>query len=160
MNEYEARLRTVSSRLIELRGVTGATTSSLFLGLLAVLLSKNKITQKDLDIIFETEFQSAHGTMKDLFEKSYGDADFPLTNEGEIEDVMKQYREYLDKNKHFVMQAAKDADLRSSKRKKTKKPESKPELLNEESKAPVGKPKRPELHFIKEGEDPRKSRGE
>lgn len=179
MNEYEARLRTVVEQLIELRGVSGTTISSLFLGLLTVLLSKNKITAKDLDIIFEAERQSAEGTMKDIFAKSYGDPEFPLRNEGEIDDVIKMYDDYLQKNKSFVTDAAKEIEPRARHKKKSKqdlltegkhrasgignKPTTpKPDISPAGQKQEISTetPKRPTGRVLKENEDPAKKKGE
>ena len=106
------------------------------------MLAKNRITDKDLDIVFETEKQSAAGTMRDLFERSYGDPDFPLNNEGEIDDVLNLYNEYMDKNRDFVSMAAGGLAEEKPRRKK------KEIAITEGNTRPTG------LHFKPEGPKP------
>jgi hypothetical protein len=108
MNEYESRLRSVSNEIVGLRNSSGITSTTLMFGVLALLKSKNKITDKDLDIIFEVEKQGVKKTLDDYFEKNYGDESSQIANEEELKQVVKFCYEYVDNMKTFVTNAAKE----------------------------------------------------
>jgi hypothetical protein len=77
-------------------------------GLLALLRAKNKITNKDLDIVFEVEKQGIKNTLDDYFGKNYGDESFAIHNEQELEEVRRFCSEYIDSMKNFVNNAAEE----------------------------------------------------
>lgn len=108
MNEYEARLKSVANEVIAMRNTSGNTSTTLMFGLLALLRAKNKITSKDLEIVFEVEKQGIKSTLDDYFGKNYGDESFGIQNEQELEDVRKFCNDYVESMKNFVNNAAEE----------------------------------------------------
>jgi hypothetical protein len=106
MNEYEAKIKSTAEYIRNLRGESGATSSTLMLGLLATLLSKNKLSEKDVDVIFDVEKESTIGTLKSYFQANFGDPTFDLKNEKELEDVEKVILMGLDEIKKYVKDVA------------------------------------------------------
>ncbi len=84
MNEYEARVKSFANGVAEIRDTTGATSSTLMFALMSIMLAKNKITDKDLDIIISVEKEQARSSMKSYFEQGYGNPDFEIQNEEEL----------------------------------------------------------------------------
>lgn len=119
MTEYEARLKSVANEVIGMRNTSGNTSTTLVFGTLALLRAKNKITTKDLDIVFEVEKQGIKGTLDDYFGKNYGDESFGIQNEQELEDVRKFCYEYVENMKGFVNNAAEEIAPQTKKRKST-----------------------------------------
>lgn len=107
-NEYVSRLKSISNDIIGLRNQSGSTSTTITFGTLALLKAKNKITDKDLEIIFEVEKKGISSTLDDYFSKNYGDASFPINNQEELEDVRKFCYEYVDNMKGFVISAAQE----------------------------------------------------
>jgi hypothetical protein len=89
MNEYEAKIKDSAEYIRNLRGQSGATANTLMFSLLATLLAKNKLSEKDIDVIFKVEIDSTVNTLKSYFTANYGDPTFDLKNEKELEDVQK-----------------------------------------------------------------------
>jgi len=116
MNEYEARLKNIASTINEMRATSGATATTLMFSLLSSMLAKNKITEKDLDIIFEVEKGQARQTFRSYFDQNYGDPDFELKNAKEMEDALVYVVEYIELVKENVKLAAES--LRGPRRKK------------------------------------------
>lgn len=108
MTEYEARLKSVANEVIAMRNTSGNTSTTLMFGLLALLRAKNKVTSKDLDIVFEVEKQGVKSTLDDYFGKNYGDENFAIQNEQELEEVRNFCNEYIENMKSFVNNAAEE----------------------------------------------------
>ena len=96
MSEYEARLKSFANDVTEIRSATGATPSTLMFAMMSIMLAKNKITERDVDIIFEVEKGQASGTMRSYFEQGYGDPDFEVNNEEELKDAENYCMEFID----------------------------------------------------------------
>lgn len=96
MNEYEAKIKSFANGVAEVRSSTGATGSTLMFALMAIMLAKNKITDKDIDIIFSVEKTQAVNTMKSFFELSYGEPDFEIQNEEDLKLAEKYVFEYIE----------------------------------------------------------------
>ena len=107
MTEYEARIRDFASSINEVRSSTGSTATTIMFALISVLLAKNKITDRDVDIIFDVESKQSENTMRSYFDQGYGDPDFEIKNEKELEDAKKYLLEYVDSIKENVKNAAK-----------------------------------------------------
>lgn len=133
MTEYEARIGSVVDDVVAIRANGGATSSTLIFGLLAVLLSKSKIAEKDLEVVFSVENENAKNTLKSLFESKYGESDFPIQNEGELKDAHEIYIKRIDKIKEAVVGAANELKPQKSKLKKLEKPKT---LITEAAKKP------------------------
>lgn len=108
MNEYQARIKSVANEIISMRSTSGATSSILMFGLFSLMLSKNKITEKDLDIIMQLEKDNSENTLKDLFTQNYGDSTFEINNEAELDDVVSELHLYVDNIKNFIVNAAEE----------------------------------------------------
>lgn len=108
MNEYQARIKSVANEVISMRSTSGATSSILMFGLFSLMLSKNKITEKDLDIIMQLEKENSENTLKDLFTQNYGEPGFEINNEGELDDVVSELNLYVDNIKDFIVNAAEE----------------------------------------------------
>lgn len=106
MTEYEARIKDFAVSINEIRGSTGATATTLMFALMSVLLSKNKITDRDLDIIFDVEEKQAYNTMRSYFDQGYGDPSFELNNEEELKDAFNYTIEYINNIRENVRNAA------------------------------------------------------
>jgi len=96
-NEYTSRLKSVSNEIIAMRNQSGSTSTTITFGTLALLKAKNKLTDKDLEIIFEVEKKGMSSTLDDYFSKNYGDSSFPINNEQELEDVRKALHRKMTK---------------------------------------------------------------
>ncbi len=106
MNEYTARIKSFAASVSEVRSVSGSTATTLMFALMSLLLSKNKITNKDLEIIFDVEIGQSLTTMKGFFDASYGDPDFEIKNEIELKDAEKYIYEYLNDIKDNILNTA------------------------------------------------------
>lgn len=96
MSEYEARLKTFANNVTEIRSATGATPSTLMFAMMSIMLAKNKITERDVDIIFEVEKGQAASTMRSYFEQGYGDPDFEINNEEELKESEEFCMGFID----------------------------------------------------------------
>ena len=96
MTEYEARLRSVASVVNEMRATSGATSSALMFAFLSVILAKGKITDTDLETIFEVEMSQSRQTLKSYFDQNYGEQGFELQNAEEMKDAEKYVVEYIN----------------------------------------------------------------
>lgn len=106
MNEYEAKIKSFANGVAEIRSSTGATSSTLMFTLISIMLAKNKITDKDIDIIFSVEKNQAANTVKEYFEQSYGEADFELQNEEDLKLAEKYVFEYIENMATQIRNAA------------------------------------------------------
>jgi hypothetical protein len=116
MTEYEAKIRTVSSTINEMRATSGSTSTTLMFAFISIMLAKNKITDSDLEVIFDVEKNQTKQTLRSFFDQHYGDPDFELQNEKEMEDAIKFCLEYVDNIKANIKLAAEQ--LSTTKRKK------------------------------------------
>lgn len=132
-SEYTNRLRSVSDDIIGYRNQSGNTAITVMFGVLSLLKAKNKITDKDLDIIFEVENSGMDNTLDDYFSKNYGESDFEIQNEYELEQVRKYCHDYVESMKKYVISAANEINppKQSTSKKSTKKTTNKKESENE-----------------------------
>lgn len=105
-SEYEAKINNCADYIRSLRGNTGATSSTLMFALISTLLAKNKLSEKDIDVIFDVEKSSTISTLKSYFEANYGEPNFELQNEKEMEDVQKICVASIEEHKRYVKQVA------------------------------------------------------
>jgi hypothetical protein len=122
MGEYEARIKSFANGVSEIRSATGATSTTLMFALMSVLLSKNKITDRDLEIIFDVENKQAYSTMQGYFDQNYGDPDFEIQNEEELKEAYEEIKRYITDIKNSIRGAA--DNLKPPKRKKESKGEN------------------------------------
>lgn len=108
MSEYEAKIRNAANLVTGMRASGGTTATTLTLGLLSVLVSKNKITKSDLEVVFEVERQGAESTIREWYSQNQGDPDFNINNEVERDEVIKMCHVQVDKMREFVESAASD----------------------------------------------------
>lgn len=120
MNEYKAKIESVANDVAGIRSTSGNTSTTLMFGLLALMRAKNKITDKDLDIVFEIEKSQASSTLDSYFEKNYGDPNFSIQNESELKDAEKLLHSYVDNMKNYVTEAAKEINPPREKKPKEK----------------------------------------
>jgi hypothetical protein len=116
-SEYEARVKSFANNVTEIRSATGATASTLMFALMSVMLSKGKITDRDLEVMFDVEKGQASSTMRSYFQQNYGDPDFEINNEEELADAEKYLIGFLDEVKETVRLTAEQ--LMSPRRKKS-----------------------------------------
>jgi len=116
MTEYESRIRSVSSLINEMRATSGSTATTLMFAFISVMLSKNKMTERDLEVIFDVERNQTKQTLQSYFNQNYGEDDFELKNEKEKEDAEKFCLEYVDNIKENIKLAAEH--MESPRRKK------------------------------------------
>lgn len=117
MSEYEARLKSFANSVTEIRSASGATPSTLMFGLMATMLAKNKITERDVDIIFSVEKGQTLSTMQSYFHQGYGDPDFEVRNEEELKVAEEFCMEFVDNMADQVKNTA--AQLKPERKKKT-----------------------------------------
>lgn len=122
-SEYTNRLRSVADDIIGMRNQSGNTAITVTFGALALLKAKNKITEKDLDIIFAVESNGMDSTLDDYFSKNYGESDFEIKNEYELEHVRKYCHDYVESMKNYVISAANEINPPKQKKNKNKKEE-------------------------------------
>jgi hypothetical protein len=84
---------------------------------MSVMLSKGKITDRDLEVMFDVEKGQASSTMRSYFQQNYGDPDFEINNEEELADAEKYLIGFLDEVKETVRLTAEQ--LMSPRRKKS-----------------------------------------
>lgn len=96
MNEYEARIKSFANTVTEIRSASGATPSTLMFALMSVMLAKNKITDRDVEIMFSVEKGQTLNTLKSYFDQSYGDPDFEIKNEEELKLAEGYCMEFID----------------------------------------------------------------
>jgi len=106
MNEYEAKIKDSADYIRNLRGNSGATAGTLMYSLLATLLAKNKISEKDVDVIFKVEIDSTISTLKSWFTANFGEPTFELKNEKELEDVQKVIEDGIEEVHKYVKDVA------------------------------------------------------
>lgn len=116
-NEYEAKIRSVADTIRGLRENSGATSSTFMFAIMATLLAKNKISDKDLDVIFEVEKSSTRGTLKSYYDQGQGDPRFDIKSEQELNDVQKVCDFQVDEYNKFVKQVASQIKTKRQKRK-------------------------------------------
>ena len=122
-SEYEARLKSFANSVTEIRSASGATPSTLMFALMSIMLAKNKITDRDIDIIFSVEKAQALGTLKSYFDQGYGDPDFEVKNEEELKIAEEYCMEFIDTMSEQVKNTAGELKPeRKSKKTNTKKP--------------------------------------
>lgn len=96
MNEYETRVKNFANGISEIRSSTGATSMTLMFAMLSVMLAKNKLTDKDLEIIFSVEKDQAKSTMQSYFDQGYGEDNFEINNKEELKLAEKYLLEFID----------------------------------------------------------------
>ena len=106
MNEYEAKIKDTAEYIRNLRGNSGATASTLIYSLLSILMAKNKISEKDVDVVFKVELDSTLSTLKSYFTANFGEPTFELKNEKELEDVQKVITAGIDEVHKYVKDVA------------------------------------------------------
>ena len=107
-SEYIAKIKSVAEEVTGIRNTSGNTAMTIMFGVLSVLKSKNKITEKDLEIIFQIEKDQAAETLNSYFEKAYGNDTFPLQNKAELDDTQQVINGYVDRMFEYVMNAAEE----------------------------------------------------
>jgi len=139
MNEYEARIKSFANTVTEIRSASGATPSTLMFALMAIMLAKNKITDRDVEIMFSVEKGQALNTLKSYFDQGYGDPDFEIKNEEELKLAEKYCMGFIDTMSEQVKNTAEQ--LKSIRKKKTVETEiSKPKPEHVEPSKPWPKP--------------------
>ena len=116
MNEYEAKIKDSAEYIRNLRGNSGATSNTLMFSLLSTLLAKNKISDKDIEVIFKVEKDSTSNTLKSYFTANFGDPTFELKNEKELEDVQKVALAGIDEICKYIKDVA--AKIKTPRQKK------------------------------------------
>jgi hypothetical protein len=118
MNEYESKLKSVANDFITSRITSGSMLLTLMFGLLSVLIGKNKIAEKDLDVIFEVDERILIKTINEYFTTNYGDSISLIQNDQELELVLSYAKEYT---KHYKKQIVDASDsLRETKKSRKK----------------------------------------
>jgi transcription initiation factor IIE alpha subunit len=116
-NEYEAKIRNTADTIRSLRENSGATSSTFMFAVLATLLAKNKISDKDLDVIFDVEKFQTRNTLKSYYEQGQGDPHFEMKSEQELIDVQNVCDAQVDEYNKFVKQVASQIKTKRQKRK-------------------------------------------
>ena len=129
-SEFQARMKSVAMEFLNSRKVSGDLTMQMMFSVLSLLKSKNKITDKDLDVIFEVEKETVGAMLEEYFNYTHGDRNARMQNEEELKVVSKYAFAEIDNYRKQVAGAA--TDLK-----------------------PVRKPRKPPIEYVTEGEDPR-----
>ncbi len=116
-NEYDAKIRSMADTIRTLRESSGATSSTFMFAILATLLAKNKISDKDLDVIFDVEKMQTRNTLRSYCEANISDPHFDLKNEQEISDTGNVCDAVIDDYNKFVKQVASQIKTKRQKRK-------------------------------------------
>jgi hypothetical protein len=119
MNEYEMKLKSVAGEFISARSSNGSMSFTILFGLLSVLVGKNKITEKDLDVIFEVEERILLKNIADHFSSNFGSPGSMIENDQELKAVTELCKEQIKFYKTQIINASNS--LRESKRKRGKK---------------------------------------
>ena len=120
MNEYELRLKSIANNIISVRSTSGSTSTTLMFGVLALLKSKNKINEDDLNAIFEVERKGVENTLESYYKDSQLMIGGEQINKEELEIVKKYCFDYIDKFKDFVIEAANELAPKKRRRKNEK----------------------------------------
>lgn len=136
-SEFQAKMKSVAMEFLSARKTSGDLTTTMMFALLSVLRSKNKITDKDLDIIFEVEKESIGAMLDEYFSHTHGDKNARIQNEEELKIVSRFAFAEMDNYKKQVAEAAMNIKPERKKPQKTKPSE---------------------IHHVTEGKDPRKKK--
>jgi transcription initiation factor IIE alpha subunit len=116
-NEYEAKIKSVADTIRSLRENSGATSSTFMFAIMATLVAKNKISDKDLDVIFDVEKSSTRNTLKSYYDQGQGDPRFEIKSEQELNDIERVCDFQVDEYNKFVKQVASQIKTKRQKRK-------------------------------------------
>lgn len=114
VNEFQAKMKSVAMEFLSSRKVSGDTVTMMMFALLSLLRSKNKVTDKDLDTIFEVEKEAVAASMEEYFSHTHGDRNARIQNEEELKIVSRYAFAEIDNIKAQVIDAA--ANLRPSRK--------------------------------------------
>jgi hypothetical protein len=104
--EFQAKMKSVAMEFLESRKVSGDMTTAMMFALLSLLKSKNKITDRDLDIIFEVEKESIAAALNEYFAYTHGDRNARIQNEEELKIVSRYAFAEIDNYRKQVADAA------------------------------------------------------
>jgi hypothetical protein len=105
-NEFQARMKSVAMEFLGSRKASGDITTTMMFALLSILKSKNKITEKDIDIIFEVEKESIAAMFQEYFDHTNGDRNAKMQNEEELLIARGYAFKEIDNYKKQVLEAS------------------------------------------------------
>ena len=105
-NEFQAKMKSVAMGFLNARKVGGDLTITTMFALLSILKSKNKVTDKDLDIIFEVEKESISDMLNEYFSYTHGDRNARIQNEEELKIISRFAFMEIDNYKKQITEAA------------------------------------------------------
>ena len=117
MTEYEAKVKDVADYIRNLRLTSGNMTSAMTFALISTLLAKRKLSENDVDTIFDVERGQSETTLKSYFNANMADPNFELKNEQEMEDVLKILNGGVEDMKKLVKQIATQIQTKRQKKK-------------------------------------------
>lgn len=137
--EFQARMKSISMEFLGSRKVSGDLVLQMMFSLLSLLRSKNKITDKDLDIIFEVEKESIAAMLQEYFSHTYGDRNARIQNEEELKIVSRFAFSEMDNYREQIADAARNLKTPRKPRKKENEESNEADAKAERGKGKTGR---------------------